>query len=202
MSSIDYEKLFRFLFEVPLWEELNRAERGDEEAARNVLGAIAFLTSTKNVHPNTGEVLPVPGFVRDYLSRAFGRMAAGVSPDKALHLNQGKKGRSPDSYSRKILAASIVEYLHRFHELPVDQACSKAEEVIGGIIEAPQIRCSLGAVGAFSRQESLQRRLHPQVLLRPRGARVYKAVTRRHVRLVRVSGIALSYGSDRHKAGQ
>ncbi|HEF4730664.1 hypothetical protein SB379_24530 [Burkholderia multivorans] len=144
MSSIDYGKLFRFLFEVPLWEELNRAERGDEEAARNVLGAIAFLTSTKNVHPNTGEVLPVPGFVRDYLSRAFGRMAAGVSPDKALHLNQGKKGRSPDSYSRKILAASIVEYLHRFHELPVDQACSKAEEVIGGIIEAPQIRCSLG----------------------------------------------------------
>lgn len=136
MSSIDYEKLFRFLFEVPLWEELNRAERGDEEAARNVLGAIAFLTSTKNVHPNTGEVLPVPSFVRDYLSRALGRMAAGVSPDRALHLNHGKKGRSPDSYSRKILAASIVEYLHRFHELPVDQACSEAEEVIGGIIEA------------------------------------------------------------------
>lgn len=136
MSSVDYEKLFRFLFEVPLWEELKRAERGDEEAARNVLGAIAFLTSTKNVHPNSGEVLPVPGFVRDYLARAFGLMAAGVSPDKALHLNQGKKGRSPDSYGRKILAASIVEYLHRFHELPVDEACREAEDVIAAIIEA------------------------------------------------------------------
>lgn len=140
--SLDYEDLYRFLFEAPLWESLERAEEGDDEAGRDALGALSFLLSTQNTHPVTGEALPVPAYVRDYLSKALGRMAAGVDPKKALHLVNGRKGRSSDTYSRKILAASIVEYIRQRDKDadgnlgPVDKACADAAEIIEAIIKA------------------------------------------------------------------
>jgi hypothetical protein len=152
---LDYEDLLRFLFEAPLWESLARAEEGDDEAGRDALGALSFLLSTKNVHPMTGEALPVPAYARDYLSKALGRMAAGVDPKKALHLVSGRKGRNSDTYSRKILAASIVEYLRQKGKDaagnlgPIDKACAEAEEVIATIIKAHEHDHSWGPWEAF-----------------------------------------------------
>ncbi|ARK43006.1 hypothetical protein BOC60_22390 [Burkholderia pseudomallei] len=123
-------------------EQLARAEDGDDEAGRDALDSLSILLSTKNVHPLTREVLPVPDYARDYLAKALGRMAAGVDPKKALNLTSGKKGRKSDTYSRKILAASIVEYLRQQNKDssgnlgPIDKACGDAEEVIAAIISA------------------------------------------------------------------
>lgn len=136
------EDLIRFLFEPPLSEMLERANDGDDEAGRDALSALSFLLSTKNVHPTTGEVLPVPDYARDYLAVALGRMAAGVDARQALNLTSGKKGRKSDAYSRKILAASIVEYIRQRDKDedgdlgPIDDACAEAEEVIRAIIKS------------------------------------------------------------------
>lgn len=153
--SRSYEDLFRFLFEEPLWASLARAEEGDDEAGRDALGALSVLLSTKNVHPMTGEPLPVPAYARDYLAKALGRMAAGVDPKKALNLVNGRKGRKSDTYRRKVLAASIVEYIrHQDRDEdgklgPVDRACDEAEDVIKAIIKAHKNDAYWGAWEPF-----------------------------------------------------
>jgi len=133
----------RLLLGDDLSKILERAEGGDKLAARDALQSLAFLLSTANRHPSTGNPLPVPGYVRDYLSRAFYRMAYQaamgenkIDAEKALNL---KGGPSAWGHYEKRLAADLV---HRFviEGLPIadtkdgNDATTKAAEIINGFV--------------------------------------------------------------------
>lgn len=111
---------------------LARAEGGDVLAAKEVLDTIAFLLSPANVSPSTGEPLPVPLFVREYLSRAFYRIAAAVDPAKAaagaLHL--AKRGPRTWRYEDKLLGATMVATFVQVGSLPVDEAAAQVADEI------------------------------------------------------------------------
>jgi hypothetical protein len=114
---------------VPLSDELARAEAGDVLAARDALSSIAFLLSTSNIHPTTREPLPVPPFVRDYLARAFERMAAGEVPAKALHLSG--KARSWRHFDHMIGADLVAQYIAL--GWPVEKAAASAAEMVAEV---------------------------------------------------------------------
>lgn len=110
MTDVD-KAVGQALLSENLCDILSRAEAGDKLAARDALQSLAFLLSTSNKHPTTKAPLPVPDFVRDYLSRAFYSMAyeasegKNVDAAKALHL---KGGPRKWGYFEKRLAAEVV----------------------------------------------------------------------------------------------
>ena len=107
MPQIDYEKLYALLFDESLPAMLTRAEAGDVHAASEVLPALAVLLSSKNVNPQTGQVIPVPNSVRDYLSKALSKIVAGVKPMNALNLT--RNGSPGNPYFRALLGAYLFK---------------------------------------------------------------------------------------------
>ncbi|MDE2369375.1 MAG: hypothetical protein KGN16_10405 [Burkholderiales bacterium] len=108
----------------PFSDCLARAESGDVIAARDALHTIAVLLATNNVHPQTGEPLPVPPNVRNYLARALSRMAAGVDANKAFHLK--KPGPRAWSHDDKLRGAAMVAALVKEASMAVDAATAEA----------------------------------------------------------------------------
>lgn len=104
--SIYKDELASALLTDSLYDILARAESGDVLAAREALAHIAFLLSTSNTHPATGEPLPIHNFVRDYLAKSFYRMAQGDDANQSLNLK--KAGKQIWNQSEKRLAADIV----------------------------------------------------------------------------------------------
>lgn len=107
MTSQNNGKIDMWVITDNLSDILARAEASDIEAARDALASIAHCLSTQNINPQTGEPLPVPAYVRDYLSRAFYAMANGEDAEKALHL-QTTTGKPNVPYSVKKLMAYLV----------------------------------------------------------------------------------------------
>ena len=117
MSNID-DALATALLTENLPDILNRADGGDVLAAREALGHMAFLLSTSNTHPLTGNPLDVPGYVRDYLAKSLARMVNGVDANRAMNLK--KSGPKIWSHFDKRLAADLVFQL-------VAQGCTVLE---------------------------------------------------------------------------
>lgn len=86
-----------------LEDMLRRAAEGDQIAAKEAHGLLAVALSLDHKHPSTRDPLPVPDFVRRYLSAAFQKMAGEyydtksrkllkrASPGAALNLSGKKK---------------------------------------------------------------------------------------------------------------
>ncbi len=106
MTKIDPHRLDEAVTTEYLEEILVRADAGDVVAARDALMTIGHYLSSHNLDFTTGEPLPVPLFLRDYLSRAFYRMVNGMDADSALNLK--RPGRKNRSYLEKRLAAYLV----------------------------------------------------------------------------------------------
>jgi len=133
VSKVDYEKLNAFLFEESLPTILKRAEGGDLHAASQALPALAALLSTSHVHPTSREVLPVPSYAREYLSKALWRMVGGADPSEAFHLK--KKHKPKDPYLRKLLAGYLVEQGRVDHGMSVEKAIDFAVDAIHEILK-------------------------------------------------------------------
>ncbi|WP_199155276.1 hypothetical protein [Chromobacterium sp. ASV23] len=107
MEDHQLEKFNEALLSSHLRDEIKKAEAGDEIAARGIIQSIAILISTSNVHPVTKEPMEIPGYVRDYLSKALCKASLTLDANKAFNL---KKTGRPSKYSsfEKRLAASVL----------------------------------------------------------------------------------------------
>jgi hypothetical protein len=128
MSDHKSEKLDQAVTTEYLEDILARAEAGDVMAARDALMSIGHYLSSKNLHSVTGESLPVPEFLRDYLSRAFYRMTNGMNADKALNLK--RSGRPNHGHMETRIAAYLVYQGVHEHGLTVLEAAMEAAEFI------------------------------------------------------------------------
>lgn len=99
------ERLGAAILTENLSEILARAESGDVLAAREVLPHLAFLLSTQNRPPATGQPLPVPDFARDYLAKSLYRMAGGEDANRSMHLRGGPRKWG---HFEKRLAADVM----------------------------------------------------------------------------------------------
>lgn len=131
MPKIDYKKLDELLLTENLGDILRHAEEGDVASARYALFSLAHCLSTKNINPQTGETLPVPLVVRDYLSRALYRLvgATPVSADVALNLTP-RTGKPKRPYYCMLLAGYLVKQGITEHGLTVEQASAEAVKFI------------------------------------------------------------------------
>jgi hypothetical protein len=128
------ELLLERLGTEPLEQVFKRAENGSPDDAHDVLAALAaFLGTEGNRHPLTGELLPVPSYMRDYLARAFARMAAGVKPDQALNLK--RSGKNKWTHQHKLMAVSIVAQFIASGST-VNNACEEAADAIQAYCKA------------------------------------------------------------------
>jgi hypothetical protein len=107
-----------------------RAEAGDLLAAREVAETLAFVVSSTNTYrdPSSPDaarriVVPVPDFVRDYLSRALLQIASGTDARDAFHLRKKKGPRQFWAHRDKVLAVDIMQQL-----IEQDQVVDKAAE--------------------------------------------------------------------------
>jgi hypothetical protein len=121
------ETLWKGLLTENLSDILARAESGDVLAAREALPQLAFLLSTRNRHPRTGEPLPVPGCVRDYLAKSLDRMAGGEDANRAMNLK--KAGKKKWAHFEKRLAASVLLQL-REQGMTMEEAKMEAADMI------------------------------------------------------------------------
>jgi hypothetical protein len=152
MSNSEQEGLAAAILSENLADILDRAQSGDTHAAREVLGTLALLLSSK--HPRTGEPAPVPVYVRDYLARALRRMAAGERADVAMNFK--KSGKQKWGHFEKRLAADLVFQLVE-RGLPVLAACQEASAKIQEIVEAdPCPAAWLAFKGRTPESETLQ----------------------------------------------
>ena len=128
MNNIDHKSLDYAVATDYLEDVLKRAENGDVMAARDVLYSIAHSLQTLNLNSDSGELLPVPVFICDYLSKAFYRMVAGESADKALNLKRA--GRKNKNYYATRWAAYLVYQAVNENGMTVDEAVIKVAELI------------------------------------------------------------------------
>lgn len=128
MSDRKFDKLDQAVTTEYLEDILARAEAGDVLAARDALMSIGHYLSSKNLHPVTGESLPVPEFLRDYLSKAFYRMTNGTNADEALFLK--RPGRPNHRHLETRNAAYLVYQGVHEHGLTVLQAAMDAADFI------------------------------------------------------------------------
>jgi hypothetical protein len=104
-------------YDEKLSDLMRRAEAGDLLAAREVAETLALIVSTANTYrdPSSPDglrriVVPVPDFIRDYLSRALLKIASGTDARDAFHLR--KRGRRQFwAHRDKILAVDIMQQL-------------------------------------------------------------------------------------------
>lgn len=106
MKEIGFRRLDKAVASDYMEDILLRAENGDVHAAKDALMTIAGCLSSQNLNPTTGESLPVPPILRDYLSKAFYRMCGGTPP--AIALNLSRPGRKNRRHLEKKLAAYLV----------------------------------------------------------------------------------------------
>jgi hypothetical protein len=115
-------------------EILRAAAAGDKLAAKDALSILHWLVSPDNTHPTTGEPLPVPIYVREYLANSLHRMAyGGESGDHAFNLK--KSGKQVWSIHDKKLAAGLVQQIILDYSTPekqmsIDDAAYAAAEAI------------------------------------------------------------------------
>lgn len=117
-------------FDESLSDMLSRARAGDVLAARDALEICAWAISLENKHPRTGEPLPVPSAVREYLSQALASIAAGNDPAKALYLKRPgpKVWRFEDKLRGAYLVAQLVD-----QGVAVDEAKEMAAEALADL---------------------------------------------------------------------
>ena len=65
-----------------LEDMLRRAAKRDQIAAKEAHGPLAVALSLDHKNPSTGDPLPVPDFVRQYLNAAFQKMAGEYDDPK------------------------------------------------------------------------------------------------------------------------
>jgi len=89
---------------------------------------LAMVLSNKNTHPQTGEPLPVPVAVRDFLADAFLKIAKGDDPTDVFRIVP--KGR-PKTWSTddKVMACALVNR-GIADGVEVGTACKDAAEII------------------------------------------------------------------------
>ena len=100
-----------------LWAIVQRANGGDIEAALEVLQSSVGLLATvdsygtpMNRHPNTGEPIQIPAYLRDYLAIAIWKIAfKNIDANKAFGLS--KKGQRPIRRHHRELAAEMARQL-------------------------------------------------------------------------------------------
>lgn len=114
-------------FDESLSDTIARATAGDVLAARDALDLCAWLLSPDNKHPQTGEPLPVPMVVREYLSAALASMVAGTKPDRALNLK--KPSVKVWSFADKLKCAYMVAQLVA-QDATVEEAAASAAEAL------------------------------------------------------------------------
>ena len=112
MENIDFQYLNNAVATDYIEDILERAKNGDIRAAKDALVSIGHYLHCNNVNPETNEVMPVPIFIRDYLSKAFYDMANGKSLYFALNLKRA--GQVNEHY----LATREIAYMvyQRVHE--------------------------------------------------------------------------------------
>lgn len=104
-----------------LEEMIKRAEDGDVHAANAILASIAHY-----LHPLNN--MEVPLIVRDYLSKAFYKMANGAKSQDALNLS--RSGRPNYSHKLKVTVAYLVYQLVNEQKHTVLEASALAAEII------------------------------------------------------------------------
>lgn len=102
-----------------LSDMLKRAEDGDNLSAVDVVPALATVLSTDNRYPKghalAGQPMPVPDFVRDYLAKAFRRIACGTPAAEALGL---VVNHAPKKYSHLTLRTAAFVMLQVLDDCP------------------------------------------------------------------------------------
>jgi hypothetical protein len=123
-------------YDEKLSDMMARAEDGDLLAAREVAETLAAIVSPNNTYrdpdsddPNKRIAVPVPDFVREYLSRALLKIASGTDAQDAFHVRK-KSGRQQYWARRdKVLAVDIVRQLIKLGYV-VDEAVEEAADQI------------------------------------------------------------------------
>jgi len=129
----DRDKIDAELLTESLRDILSRAEQGDVLAAKNALLSLSQCLS--NYIPAFMDApLPVPDYVREYLSRCLYRMAMGEDAGVAMNLTRKKGGRpNKVGHFEKRLAADLIYQLIE-QGLSVDSACEDAANFINEVI--------------------------------------------------------------------
>lgn len=123
-------------YDEKLSDLMRRAEAGDRVAALEVAETLGLIVSPTNTYrdprfddPNKRLVVPVPDYVREYLSRALLRIASGTDPRDAFYLRKKRGPRPFWAYRDKVLAVDIMQQLIE-QKLAVDKAAGDAAELI------------------------------------------------------------------------
>jgi len=123
-------------YDEKLSDLMRRAEAGDRLAALDVAETLALIVSPTNTYrdphfddPNKRLVVPVPDFVREYLSRALLRIASGTDPRDAFYLRKKRGPRQFWAHRDKVLAVDIMQQLVEQGQV-VDQAAGDAADLI------------------------------------------------------------------------
>jgi hypothetical protein len=115
-----------------LSDMMTRAEAGDLLAAREVVEILAAVVSPTDTYrdphsddPNARVPVPIPDFVRAYLSCALEKIASGVDARDAFHLRKKGGPRQFWAHRDKVLAVDIMQQLVE-QGLVVDEAAREA----------------------------------------------------------------------------
>ena len=128
MENIDYQLLDSLVASDTLEDMLKRAKNGDVKAAKDALLSIAEYLYSNIIKTDNGDLLPVPIFIREYLSKAFYNMAEGMSPETALNLKRA--GRKKQNHLETRAVAYLVYQAVHVHGQKIEDAIVNVEKFI------------------------------------------------------------------------
>lgn len=116
-----------------LSEILKRAEGGDVLAAKDALLHLSYALSIDYIPSFMDSALPVPDYVRKYLSKCLYRMAMGEDANRAMNIK--KAGPKKWAHHEKLVAADCI-YQLVWQDCPIlDAALNIADYINDEIIK-------------------------------------------------------------------